>query len=200
MAYHPCMIEIFVDRIRIVCHHEEVAVHHRCYTAGQFILDPRHYLKLLERKPGAWTMPSLQGPAWGESFAWIGRNWNTLPADGTLRYIQVLLLFTKYPSEQVQRRWTVRATAASVRTGSERSAQRTSNAPAAVGSLGPAGVDPARQRDSDVAIYDQLKSRERCWYERERFLLDSYLKTLKLPTMRVNIRPWPEVQPGECSL
>jgi len=47
------MIEIFVDRVRILCAHQEVAVHPRCYTAGQFILDPRHYLKLLERKPGS---------------------------------------------------------------------------------------------------------------------------------------------------
>ena len=30
-----------------------VAVHRRCYIPGQFILDPMHYLKLLQRKPGS---------------------------------------------------------------------------------------------------------------------------------------------------
>lgn len=52
-AYHACTIEIFVDRVQIVCQGQVVAVHARCYQPGQFVLDPQHDLKLLERKPGS---------------------------------------------------------------------------------------------------------------------------------------------------
>jgi len=52
-SYHPCMIEVFVDKIRIFCDRQLVAVHRRCYIPGQFILEPTHYLKLLQRKPGS---------------------------------------------------------------------------------------------------------------------------------------------------
>ena len=38
----------------VLCHHDEVvAVHARCWDREQLIFDYRHYLALLERKPGA---------------------------------------------------------------------------------------------------------------------------------------------------
>jgi hypothetical protein len=51
-VYRPCMIEVFVDRIQIFCDPQLVAVHKCCYIPGQFALEPIHYLKLLQRKPG----------------------------------------------------------------------------------------------------------------------------------------------------
>jgi len=103
-AYHPCTIEIFVDRVRILCDHEVVAVHGRCYTAGQFVLDPLHYLKLLRTKPGSLdNARPFKGQPWGESFDLMRRELEyRYRRDGTLRYIQVLMLFTKYPSEEVK--------------------------------------------------------------------------------------------------
>jgi hypothetical protein len=103
-AYHACTIEIFVDQVRIVCQGQVVAVHTRCYQAGQFVLEPQHYLKLLERKPGSLdNARPFKGQPWGPSFDLLRTELEyRYPKDGTLRYIQVLLLFTKYPSEEVQ--------------------------------------------------------------------------------------------------
>ena len=50
----------------ISCGADEIARHPRIYDRGQFVFDPRHYLALLEQKPGAldqaaplqsWTLP-----------------------------------------------------------------------------------------------------------------------------------------------
>ena len=50
-AHQPCVVRGFVDRVEIEVNHQPVAVHRRCYGQGEFVLDPLHYLKLLERKP-----------------------------------------------------------------------------------------------------------------------------------------------------
>jgi hypothetical protein len=163
-AYHPCRIEIFVDRVRILCAHQEVAVHERCYTPGQFVLEPQHYLKLLERKPGSLdNARPFQGQPWGESFDLLRRELEyRYPQDGTLRYIQVLLLFTKYPSEQVQ---------AAVDLCVQR---RAFSEDAVLNVLRNEPLSPRGRLDlsdrpelippdsgiRDVGIYDQLKSRE----------------------------------------
>jgi DNA replication protein DnaC len=103
-AYHPCTIEIFVDQVRIGCEGPIVAVHERCYTAGQFVLDPLHYLKLLERKPGRLdNARAVKGQPWGEPFDLMRKELEyRYSQDGTLRYIQVLMRFTQYPPDQVK--------------------------------------------------------------------------------------------------
>jgi transposase len=94
-AYHPCVIEVFVDEIRIFCDHQIVAVHRRCYIDGQFILEPTHYLKLLQRKPGS--------QPWGEDFDLVRKELEyRYSEDGTMRYIEILMLFTEYPEVQVK--------------------------------------------------------------------------------------------------
>jgi hypothetical protein len=56
----------FVDEVAIICGADEIARHSRIYGRGQFVFDPKHYLALLEQKPGAldqaaplqsWTLP-----------------------------------------------------------------------------------------------------------------------------------------------
>ncbi len=103
-AYHPCTIAIFVGEVRIECQGQVVAVHERCYRPGQFVLDPRHYLRLLERKPGSLdNARPFKGQPWGESFDLLRKELEyRYPQDGTLRYIQVLRLFTKYPHDQIE--------------------------------------------------------------------------------------------------
>jgi hypothetical protein len=65
-AFQNVLVKGFVDRVSIFCGGEEIARHPRIYGHGQFVFDPRHYLALLEQKPGAldqaaplqnWTMP-----------------------------------------------------------------------------------------------------------------------------------------------
>jgi len=44
---------VFVDKVDIYFAHELIASHKKCYLKDQYILDPLHYIKLLERKPGS---------------------------------------------------------------------------------------------------------------------------------------------------
>jgi len=103
-AYHPCVIKVFVDRIQIWCEHQLVAVHQRCYTPGQFVLEPLHYLKLLQRKPGSLdNARAFKGQPWGEDFDLMRSELEyRYRQDGTLRYIRILMLFTEYPEVQVK--------------------------------------------------------------------------------------------------
>jgi len=103
-AYHPCTIELFVDRVRILCDHQVVAVHTRCYEAGQFVLDPLHYLKLLQRKPGSLdNARAFKGQPWGDAFDRMRAELEyRYRQDGTRRYIKILMLFTEYPEVEVK--------------------------------------------------------------------------------------------------
>jgi len=98
------VIEAFVDQIRIWCNHELAAVHRRCYIPGQFVLDPMHYLKLLQRKPGSLdNARAFKGQPWGDQFDLMRKELEyRYRQDGTLRYIEILMLFTEYPEAQVK--------------------------------------------------------------------------------------------------
>ncbi len=71
---------------------------------GQFVLDPIHYLKLLERKPGSLdNARAFKGQPWGEAFDRMRaeleyRYWQ----DGTRRYIKILMLFSEYSETEVK--------------------------------------------------------------------------------------------------
>ena len=68
-AYQAGTIALFVGEVRIECQGQVVAIHARCYRPGQFVLDPWHYLKLPERKPGSLDNARLfKGQPWGPSF------------------------------------------------------------------------------------------------------------------------------------
>ena len=103
-AYHPCVIEAFVNQVRIWCDHQLVAVHERCYIPGQFVLDPLHYLKLLQRKPGSLdNARAFKGQPWGQDFDLMRSELEYRhPKVGTLRYIDILMLLTEYPEAQVK--------------------------------------------------------------------------------------------------
>jgi hypothetical protein len=147
-----------------VCQGQVVAVHTRCYQAGQFVLDPQHYLKLLERKPGSLdNARPFKGQPWGPSFDLLRTELEyRYPKDGTRRYIQVLLLFTKYPLAQVQA-----AVELCVR-------RRAFSEDAVLNVLRNEPLTPRKQLDlsnrpelipqdtgvREARIYDQLKSRE----------------------------------------
>ncbi len=78
--------------MRIVCRNHLVAVHKRIWTREQVAFEPRHYLALLERKPGAldfarpfeeWTLPGC--------FVLLRRRLEgEFGSDGTRDFIQVL--------------------------------------------------------------------------------------------------------------
>ncbi len=65
-AFHNVLVKGFVDEVVIVAGSEIIARHERIYGRDQFVSDPKHYLALLEHKPGAldqaaplqsWTLP-----------------------------------------------------------------------------------------------------------------------------------------------
>jgi len=66
-------IRIFADRLTLAADGKTVAEHVRNFEKGRFVLDPLHYLPLLERKPGAlrngrpfleWELPSSVRKVW----------------------------------------------------------------------------------------------------------------------------------------
>jgi hypothetical protein len=72
-GFRDVLVKGFVDQVVIFCGAVEIARHPRSYERGQFVFEPRHYLALLEQKPGAldqaapmqgWTIPEpLQASA-----------------------------------------------------------------------------------------------------------------------------------------
>jgi transposase len=52
-AYHNLVIKAYPFRIAVLYMDDVIASHPRCYGRKQDILDPQHYLPLLERRPGA---------------------------------------------------------------------------------------------------------------------------------------------------
>jgi hypothetical protein len=103
-AYHPCVLKGFVDRVELYCQHQCVAVHRRSYGPERFVLEPRHYLPLLERKPGCLDQARpFQGNPWGEDFAWLRRELEyRLGDEGTRQFIRALLLLTEHPEDEVR--------------------------------------------------------------------------------------------------
>ena len=84
--------------------HELIASHRKCYLKEQYILDPRHYIKLLERKPGSLdNSRAFKGQPWGEDFEFMRRELEyRYGSEGTVRHINILLLFSEYPERQVK--------------------------------------------------------------------------------------------------
>jgi hypothetical protein len=103
-AYQRVLVKAFVDRIEVFAGQERIAVHERCYDKGHYILEPEHYLQLLAIKPGSLdNARPFKGQPWGEDFERLRCELEYRYADeGTRQYIQILLLFTKYPEDDVK--------------------------------------------------------------------------------------------------
>lgn len=96
-AHHPVTAVGSIDQVRICCGTEVVATHRRRWDKEQVTFDPRHYLALLERKPGAFDHARpLEGWALPECF-WLLRR--RLEADlgpkGTREFIKTLRLLER---------------------------------------------------------------------------------------------------------
>ncbi len=103
-AHRPCLVRGFVDRVEVHVEGECVALHPRSRESGQrYVLDPRHYLRLLQRKPGLLDQarPFRDDP-FGPEFSLLRRELEyRYEEDGTRQYIDVLLLLTEHPEEAV---------------------------------------------------------------------------------------------------
>ncbi len=96
-AHHELTVIGGIERVRIVEGAHLVATHPRCWEAERTTFDPRHYLALLERKPGAldaarplrdWELPGC--------FALLRRRLETsFGSLGTREFIKVLRLLER---------------------------------------------------------------------------------------------------------
>lgn len=84
----------FVDEVVVFCEGVEIARDARSYGRDDFVFDPRHYLALLEQKPGAldqaapllgWALPEALADLRWQMEARMGRR-------GKREFIQVLRL------------------------------------------------------------------------------------------------------------
>jgi len=103
-AHQPMLLKAYADRIEIWHKHICVATHVRCWEKHRYILDYRHYIPLLERKPGGLLngLPFI-GEPWGEALQKFRTELEFRDnIGGTRKFIAILLLFTEYPEEKVK--------------------------------------------------------------------------------------------------
>ena len=93
-AYTTVLVKGFVDEVAIVADGAEIARHPRSYEPGDMVCDPRHYLPLIETKPGALDQAApLQNWSLPPAFAEIRRLLETRSGRaGKREYIQILRL------------------------------------------------------------------------------------------------------------
>lgn len=103
-ALHQVWLKIFADRIEVICGTETVAIHKRSWDRHGHFLDYTHYLPLLATKPGGLKHGRpFKGEPWGADFEKLHVELEyRYDAAGIRQFIDVLLLFTKYPEARVK--------------------------------------------------------------------------------------------------
>jgi hypothetical protein len=105
-AHEKLWLRAFVDRVEISNGRQVVAVHPRCYQREQDILDPLHYLPLLEQRPGAWDQAKpIQ--EWQQQWPRVYERYldalrERLSRSQAIReFVHVLQLHTDYPEQTI---------------------------------------------------------------------------------------------------
>jgi transposase len=101
-AHHQTTIKASVNFIEVYKQDKLIANHCRCWDREKQIFEPMHYLELLKHKPGSldyarpledWHLPGC--------FNTYRRCLETHRNNGTMEYIQLLLLLNKYSVPQI---------------------------------------------------------------------------------------------------
>jgi len=103
-AYRPVVAKMFVDRVEVFCENERIAAHARSYEPG-YCLEFRHYIALLEKKPGGIINGRpFKGQPWGEDLERMRRELEArYDGEGTRKFVRVLLLFSEFPETEVKK-------------------------------------------------------------------------------------------------
>ncbi len=103
-AYQPCVVRAFVDRVEVHCEQQLVACHERSYSEEPFVLDPMHYIPVLQRKPGCLDHARpFKGCPWGPDFQLLRDELEyRYGSEGTRQFIAVLLLFKEHGESDVR--------------------------------------------------------------------------------------------------
>lgn len=103
-AFRPVMVKGYIDRVVIVADGQVIATHGRSYAQRAKVLDPRHFLEILARKPAAldhapvyrdWELPAAFAELRREFEARCGQS------AGVRQYIRVLQLLAHHPLPRV---------------------------------------------------------------------------------------------------
>jgi len=103
-AHQMVMVKGYVDRVVIVSGSELIANHARSLERGTLILEPLHYLAVLNRKPGALDhSPMYRGWDLPACFAALRAGLEQLHGQegGAQRYVRVLQLLGEHPLDRV---------------------------------------------------------------------------------------------------
>ena len=103
-AHQKLLLRAFVDRVEISNGKDVVAIHPRCWERERDILDPLHYLSLLERKPRAFTQSKAirqWREQWPEPFEryWTVLNQKLPAQEGTALFVRLLKLCQDHPQD-----------------------------------------------------------------------------------------------------
>ncbi|MDI9433679.1 MAG: hypothetical protein QM570_18345, partial [Planctomycetota bacterium] len=104
-AFATATIKAYVDRIDVVSAESIIASHRRSYARGEWIIEPRHYLAILGRRPAAldhsfvfdrWALPAC--------FTRVREDFEQRhgPMAGARQYVRILQLLAEYPLTLVQ--------------------------------------------------------------------------------------------------
>jgi hypothetical protein len=101
-AHRSVTVLAYPERIEILCQGKVIATHERSYGQNQDILDPTHYVPLLERRPAllhhgkaflGWPLPEI--------FESARRQLQQKSSRGDRDYIRILRLHEKYTTDQI---------------------------------------------------------------------------------------------------
>jgi transposase len=104
-AFRTVSAKGYVDRVEVVGDGATIAAHVRSYGRGQKVLDPLHFLGVLERKPAAldhapvyrdWQLPTAFPALRAALVERLGLG------AGTRHYIRVLQLLASHPAERLE--------------------------------------------------------------------------------------------------
>jgi len=104
-AFATVTIKAYVDRIEVVSADSVITSHRRSYARGEWVVEPRHYLAILGRRPAAldhsfvfdrWALPAC--------FEQLREDFERRygPLTGARQYVRVLQLLAEYPMKVVQ--------------------------------------------------------------------------------------------------
>jgi transposase len=103
-AFRAVTVKGYIDRVVVVADGQVIACHPRTYSRHERVLDPLHFLVILERKPAAldhapvyrdWQLPPAFALLRADLEARLGK------ATGARQYIRVLQLLSTHPMERL---------------------------------------------------------------------------------------------------
>ncbi len=104
-AFRPVTVKGFVDRVEVVADHRVVAPHRRSSARGERVLDPLHFLAILEQRPATLDHAPVSRD-WGlpPAFAELRRDLETRLGGraGVRQFIRVLQLLARHPLDRVE--------------------------------------------------------------------------------------------------